>query len=182
MVRLDRIVDGGSTALGRSQAPRRAGYVLPTLPSALRLLTSAVVALYCAPKALASVWSVAEGKKWVRSPPFGEMLVACAGTALLMHCFVHGPEKMCVDVVFFHKRPPWLTRAASRPSLARGVISQVVDPHFPGRSPSKAKLVTGTDTPIAIHRSPQGTPAELDGEPALQIRVPGGKGKPKFRV
>ncbi|KAG0150284.1 hypothetical protein CROQUDRAFT_652456 [Cronartium quercuum f. sp. fusiforme G11] len=71
------------------------------------------LALYCAPKALYSFWAVLQSAGIVRSLPFGDILVGCLGSGMLMHCFVHEPEKM--------------------PGLARGLISQVVDPHTPDR-------------------------------------------------
>lgn len=74
--------------------------------------------LYCAPKALASVWFVLRAKGLVPQIPWGEVLLAIMGTASLMHCYVHSPEKM--------------------PSLARGVIGQLVVrvPSGPIRGPT----------------------------------------------
>ncbi|CAH7689118.1 hypothetical protein PPACK8108_LOCUS24189 [Phakopsora pachyrhizi] len=71
------------------------------------------LALYCAPKALYSLWEVLKARNMVKSFPFGDVIVGCLGSGMLMHCFVNGPEKM--------------------PALARGMISQLVDPHTPGR-------------------------------------------------
>ncbi|KAH9815816.1 hypothetical protein DFH28DRAFT_966970 [Melampsora americana] len=72
------------------------------------------LALYCAPKAISSAWGVLKSKNLVKSLPFGEIALGSVGTAMLMHCFVHAPEKM--------------------PSLIRGIISQLIDPHTPDRS------------------------------------------------
>lgn len=71
------------------------------------------LALYCAPKALYSLWASLKSAGLVKSLPFGDVLVGCLGSGMLMHCFINGPEKM--------------------PALARGMISQVVDPHTPER-------------------------------------------------
>lgn len=74
------------------------------------------LALYCAPKALASVWFVMRNRGIVKSIKYGEMLIASTGTAMLMHCFIHSPQTM--------------------PALIRGTIGQLIDPHFPGKKPS----------------------------------------------
>ncbi|KAA1103322.1 hypothetical protein PGT21_014295 [Puccinia graminis f. sp. tritici] len=72
------------------------------------------LALYCAPKALASIWQVMKTKGVVKSVRYGEMILASIGTGTLMHCFVHAPQSM--------------------PALIRGTLGQLIDPHFPGRS------------------------------------------------
>lgn len=87
-------------------------------------------ALYCAPKAISSAWGVLKSRNLVKSIPFGELALGSAGTAMLMHCFVHAPEKM--------------------PSLIRGIISQLVDPHTPDRSIS----VTALPQPPTLTSSP----------------------------
>ncbi|PLW09726.1 hypothetical protein PCANC_10293 [Puccinia coronata f. sp. avenae] len=87
------------------------------------------LALYCAPKALASIWAVMKAKRLVRSVGYGEMILASTGTAMLMHCFVHAPQSM--------------------PALIRGTLGQLIDPHFPGRSSaikqSKMKEISSAD-------------------------------------
>ncbi|EGG03626.1 uncharacterized protein MELLADRAFT_117290 [Melampsora larici-populina 98AG31] len=88
------------------------------------------LALYCAPKAISSAWGVLKSQNLVKSMPFGELALGSAGTAMLMHCFVHAPEKM--------------------PSLIRGIISQLVDPHTPDRSIS----VTALPRPPTLTSSP----------------------------
>ncbi|KAI9602487.1 hypothetical protein H4Q26_001776 [Puccinia striiformis f. sp. tritici PST-130] len=71
------------------------------------------LALYCAPKALASIWQVLKAKGLVKSLKYGEIMIGSLGTGMLMHCFVHAPSSM--------------------PALIRGTLGQLIDPHFPGR-------------------------------------------------
>lgn len=73
------------------------------------------LALYCAPKALYSLWTVLQAKRWVPRDIFlGDILVSSVGCGMLMHCFVYRKDRM--------------------PPLARGIISQIVDPHTPDRT------------------------------------------------
>ena len=73
------------------------------------------VALYCAPKALYSLWAVLKARNLVPKKIFmGDILVSSIGCGMLMHCFVNRKERM--------------------PALARGIISQIVDPHTPDRT------------------------------------------------
>lgn len=71
------------------------------------------LALYCAPKALYSLWAVLKAKRLVKSVKCGDILVSSMGCGMLMHCFMHRKERM--------------------PGLARGIISQLIDPHTPDR-------------------------------------------------
>ncbi|EFP87892.1 uncharacterized protein PGTG_14607 [Puccinia graminis f. sp. tritici CRL 75-36-700-3] len=80
------------------------------------------LALYCAPKALYSLWTVLKAKRWVPGEvPMGDILVSSIGCGMLMHCFVNRKERM--------------------PGLARGIISQIVDPHWPDRTRKQSPLV-----------------------------------------
>ncbi|PLW13712.1 hypothetical protein PCANC_21750 [Puccinia coronata f. sp. avenae] len=73
------------------------------------------LALYCAPKALYSLWAVLKARNLVPKKVFmGDILVSSIGCGMLMHCFVNRKERM--------------------PALARGIISQIVDPHTPDRT------------------------------------------------
>ncbi|MBW0519007.1 hypothetical protein O181_058722 [Austropuccinia psidii MF-1] len=76
------------------------------------------LALYCAPKALSSLWSVLKAKKLVQNFIGGDVLIGSIGSGMLMHCFIHHKDKM--------------------PALARGTISQLVDPHTPERRKQKS--------------------------------------------
>ncbi|OAV98314.1 hypothetical protein PTTG_00360 [Puccinia triticina 1-1 BBBD Race 1] len=93
------------------------------------------LALYCAPKALASVWQVMKIKGLVKSLAYGEMILASMGTSMLMHCFVHAPQSM--------------------PALIRGTLGQLIDPHFPGRS---AALNHPKTKQIPLHPSSSESP------------------------
>ncbi|KAH9463719.1 hypothetical protein Pst134EA_015805 [Puccinia striiformis f. sp. tritici] len=89
------------------------------------------LALYCAPKALASIWQVLKAKGLVKSLKYGEIMIGSLGTGMLMHCFVHAPSSM--------------------PALIRGTLGQLIDPHFPGRQSdiiqSKMKAIDCHTTP-----------------------------------
>lgn len=90
--------DGPRSAVGGPSPEERAGCV-PGLAEFQRSpLTPDGTALYCAPKALASVFTVGKQKGYVKSLPYGEMVVACSGMAMLMHCFIHAPDKMSAPV------------------------------------------------------------------------------------
>lgn len=69
------------------------------------------LALYCAPKALSSMWQVLKAKKIVKSVAYGEVLLTSLGCGMMMNCFVHSSDQMT--------------------SLIRGIIAQLVDPHIP---------------------------------------------------
>lgn len=97
------------------------------------------LALYCAPKALASIWYQMKTKRRVRSVPYGEMILASTGTAMLMHCFVHAPQSM--------------------PALIRGTLGQLIDPHIPGRS---SPTVTAANGPSDKQASDLETPPPDD--------------------
>ncbi|KAG0150279.1 hypothetical protein CROQUDRAFT_88051 [Cronartium quercuum f. sp. fusiforme G11] len=111
------------------------------------------LALYCAPKALSSAWGVLKAKGLVKSLTYGEITLASAGTAMLMHCFIHAPEKM--------------------PSLIRGIISQLVDPHTPDRTtnktiPSPTSLPSPVETvlPTSLETIPPSSVQDLSpGDP-----------------
>ncbi|OAV98316.1 hypothetical protein PTTG_00362 [Puccinia triticina 1-1 BBBD Race 1] len=86
------------------------------------------LALYCAPKALYSLWAVLKAKKWVpREIPMGDIIVSSVGCGMLMHCFMNRKERM--------------------PALARGIISQIVDPHTPDRTKKLNPLLKKSDDP-----------------------------------
>ncbi|KEI41027.1 uncharacterized protein L969DRAFT_16380 [Mixia osmundae IAM 14324] len=78
----------------------------------------AELALYCAPKALESLFFTLSGVGLAASVPFGEVLLACAGTAMLMDCYVHKVN-------------------AVQP-LPRALIAQIADPHLPTSSAHRA--------------------------------------------
>ncbi|POW05945.1 hypothetical protein PSTT_09351 [Puccinia striiformis] len=81
------------------------------------------LALYCAPKGLYSLWTVLKAKKWVPRGEIimGDIIVSSIGCGMLMHCFVNRKEHM--------------------PALARGIISQIVDPHTPDRTKKTKAIV-----------------------------------------
>jgi hypothetical protein len=57
----------------------------------------------------------------------GDILVSSIGCGMLMHCFVNRKDRM--------------------PALARGIISQIVDPHWPDRNRKPGPLKTALDPP-----------------------------------